>query len=95
METKGDRRSEHGKRWFDRSSWLAYLETIVSVGTDGTTRLRGGRLSATQTRAVHRWRQEGARPSLLSADRFLIASDINVNEYFIYCTEQGLPAWDV
>lgn len=44
-------------------------------------------------RRLYAWRQEGATPTIFSADRFLCRFHLHLNEYFDFCAEEGRPAW--
>lgn len=74
-------------------SWLRFLDSIKQENKGEPLRINGQLLSDTQRRALHRWEVEGCSPSVFTADRFLIALDLHLDSYFIYCASHGLTAW--
>jgi hypothetical protein len=81
----------HREDDLERASWLDYLETVAT--TDDGLRINGQRVTDSQRRALHRWRVEGASPSFFSADRFLTAFDLHIDDFFIHCLAHSLPIW--
>lgn len=76
-----------------RASWLRFLGSIKLEVEGEALRINGQLPTDTQRRALHRWEVEGCRPGVFSADRFLIALDLHLDNYFIYCASHGLTAW--
>lgn len=92
MSASSSESATRAKR-LNRTSWLAYLEVILWQAPDSSTRVGGRRLNSAQTRALYRWRHEQVSPTLIGADRFLIAFEISVNDFFNFCEAENLPAW--
>lgn len=76
-----------------QESWLRFLESHTQRAEHECLRLNGRRISDSERRALHRWERERATPSVFTADRFLIAIGLHLDDYFIYCSSHGLTAW--
>lgn len=75
------------------SAWQEFLERLT-VEREGEPReVAGVVLEDTQARAYFRWMTEGVVPTIFSADRFLVAIDMHIDDYFDYCEGRGVSPW--
>lgn len=79
----------------DPEVWVRWLdEEICEVSDFASDRLLalGHPLNETKTRALHRWRVEGAYPTIWSADRW-ITGIAHIQEFFDWCERSGVCPW--
>lgn len=76
-----------------REAFLDFIAMFESQEGDGVRLFNGRQLSETRSRALHRWRVEGASPDIWSADTFLVHIGIHLNEFFDWCERAGIDPW--
>jgi hypothetical protein len=77
----------------NRTAFLAFVSRFEVEDGDGTRLFNGRQISETRSRALHRWRVEGASPDIFSVDTFLVHIGIHLDEFFDWCEEMGIEAW--
>lgn len=77
----------------DRTAFLAFVSEKETTDGDGVRLFNGHTISETRSRALHRWRVEGASPDLWSVDVFLVHIGIHLNEFFDWCERLGIDPW--
>ena len=60
---------------------------------DRTQLINGQQLTASETRAIHRWSAEAASPSFWALDRILTSVGLHLDAFFDYCERQGRSPW--
>lgn len=74
-------------------SWIAFLESITELREEDPRLVAGEQLDDTRSRAYYRWTQEGVQPSLFSADSFLTAIGLHIDNFFEWCEANGFEPW--
>jgi hypothetical protein len=75
-------------------TWWAWVKTQRTVEESSAVRVGGRRVSESESRNLHRWRN-GSSLSLWSADEFCVAHGLSVNDYFSWARARKRRAWAV
>jgi hypothetical protein len=83
------------KNCLSQKAWAAYLAAhIRKTAEEGAWILNGVRLSESDSRSYYRWKHEGNKPTIWSADHFLVRHRVHLDAYFTWCELNGLDAWE-
>jgi hypothetical protein len=74
-------------------SWKAYIEELLFQDAEGRTTFDGQLVSESDTRALYRWRKEGATPDLSKADAFLCRYYLSFSFFELWCELEERPVW--
>jgi hypothetical protein len=92
-EQKRRRRSPWRENQLTRTSWLAFLARFTHQPGSGPIEVNGHPLEDSARRALHRWKKEGTSPTIFGADHFLTRVGLHLDDYFAFCSEEGISAW--
>lgn len=77
-----------------QTAWAAFLAAHIKKDDGGAWILNRRRLSESHSRAYYRWKHEGAKPTIFSADVFLTTYWVHIDAYFTWCEVEGLDPWE-
>jgi hypothetical protein len=91
------RAKEHtpGKNDLNPKLWREFVESHTWRDRDGIeeTRVNDRPMNEAHTRAHFRWLKEGSSCSVFTADRFLCAVGLHLDDFWVFCDEQGGSPW--
>lgn len=86
------RRPAPRKDSVNRETWLRFLEVFIDT-SDDRVRFNGCKISDNHVRALYRWRHEGSTPTIWTVDEFLVAYNMSMADYEIWCFTEGRKLW--
>ena len=78
----------------NRETTLRFINSFVHEDKEGVRRIDGNPIKESDSRAIYRWKEEGACPLWHRFDGFLCRHDWNWTLFEIWVELEGLDLWE-